>query len=620
MKNTLNLILICLMVFTSACDKDDFAELNSNPSSLADPDLRFSITKAIEQMYGEDYLIWFYDNFDYVYPWSQVATVASGGGNGEGVFEMGAVAGRSYIYTEIIPNTRDIRTRIEAMSEEEQEARRALKAITYPVQILPSIMYTDLYGSMIYTEAGLAPYTSPPLFTPKFDTQEELFTVWLEELDTAIEDLSTTNQFEIGDNDVIYGGDYTKWARFCNLLKLKIAARMINTDRTKALSIAEEVVNSSVGYMNDLSDDFIYQRGINYRGTGNAMGAGTGSINLIDFMVENEDPRVKVLFNKNSFNGEVVQAFIDAEKDLPPYVEQYVVRDGDGDFDGWSGPGEPWVRYFGVPVSPDATFEAANDIYFNQGINNRISIGGVEKTYSSTSDFAERITRTGYGFTYPTKPGGRVLQRTDNFPPLKVILGSAAETNLYLAEFKLLGANIPGSAQDYFNKGVEFSVETLDMLAKNNDFPYYDEDPVYTDGALAEAGATKLRDGEISALLLQPAYNLSTDGLEKVYIQQYINFAATPSDLWTTVRRSGIPKTGSAYLAREPFLASNSPVSVPRRFVVNTPTEDNINFENYKNAYQEQGFTTGSNDPQILNTERLWFDKPNPNYGAGPKQ
>ena len=620
MKNTITIILVFLMVFIAACDKDDFAELNSNPDSLSDPDLRFSITKVIEQMYGDDYLIWFYDNFDYMYPWSQVATATPGGANGESIFEMGAVAGRGYIYNEVIPNTRDIRAHIEAMSEEEQLARRALKGMTYPVQILPAIAYTDLYGSMIYTEAGLAPYTNPPLFLPKFDTQEELFTVWLDELDTAIEDLSAPNQFEIGNNDVIYGGDYEKWAKFCNLLKLKIAARMINTDRAKALSIAEEVATSTVGYMDNTSDDFIYQRGINYRGTGNSMGAGAGSIDLIDFMVANKDPRLKVLFNKNSFNGEVVQAFIDAEQDLPPYVEQYVVYDTDGNFEGWSGPGEPWVRYFGVPLSPDAAFEGENEIYFNQSINNRISIDGIEKTYASTSNFAERLTRTGYGFTYPTKPGGRILQRTENFPPLKVILGSAAETYLYLAEFKLLGASLPEAAQDYLNKGVEFSAKTLDMLAKNNGFPYYDEDPVYTDAALAAAGATKLEDGEISNLLLQPAYDLSTDGLEKVYIQQYINFAATPADLWTTVRRSGIPKTSSSYLPRDPFLAGGSPLTVPRRFVVRTPTEDNSNYENYKNAYQEQGFTTGSNDPQILNTERLWFDKSDPNYGAGPKQ
>ncbi|MEH6658873.1 SusD/RagB family nutrient-binding outer membrane lipoprotein [Leeuwenhoekiella marinoflava] len=619
MKKNITPLLILLMILVASCDKDDFAELNSDPSSLSDPDLRFSMTKSIEQMYGNDYTVWFYNNFDYIYPWTQVTTPSSGGGNSEDVIEMGEV-GTQNIYNSLIPNTRDIRARIDAMSETEQEARKALRAMTFPIQIQPAITITDLYGSMVYSEAGLAPYTTPALLTPKYDTQEELFDIWLEELDAAIEDLSATNQFEIGDQDLIYNGDYLKWAKFCNLLKLKIAARMINTNLSRALSIAEEVANSPAGYMNDVSDDFIYKRGINYRGTGNPMGAGAGSIDLIDFMAQNKDPRLKVLFDKNSFNGEVVQAFIDAEQDLPPYIEQYVVLDEAGDFEGWSGPGEPWVRYYGVPLSPDAVFKAENNIYFNQNINNRINKDGVEKVYASTSNFAERITRTGFSFTYPTKPGGRVIQRTDNFPPLQVILGTSAETNLYLAEFKLLGASLPNDAQDYFNKGVRDSALRLDMLAENNGFPYYEEDPVYTDTALSQAGATKLKEGEIDDLLNQPAYNLSSDGLEKVYIQQYINFAATPGDLWTTVRRSGIPKTASEYLPRDPFLAGGTPLTVPRRFTVRTPTEDNKNFENMSEAYTEQGFTTGSNIPQVLNTERIWFDKSNPNYGAGPKQ
>ncbi|MFD2825980.1 SusD/RagB family nutrient-binding outer membrane lipoprotein [Leeuwenhoekiella polynyae] len=619
MKKNITPLLILLMIFAASCDKDDFAELNSDPSSLSEPDLRFSMTKSIEQMYGNDYTIWFYNNFDYIYPWTQVATAAAGGGNSEAVVEMGEV-GTQNIYNALIPNTRDIRARIDAMSESEQEARKALRAMTFPIQIQPAITITDLYGSMVYSEAGLAPYTTPALLTPKYDTQEELFNIWLDELDAAIEDLSAANQFEIGDQDLIYNGDYLKWAKFCNLLKLKIAVRMINTDFSRAISIAEEVANSPVGYMDDVSEDFIYKRGINYRGTGNPMGVGAGSIELIDFMAENKDPRLKVLFDKNSFNGEVVQAFIDAEQELPPYVEQYVMLDSDGNFEGWSGPGEPWVRYFGVPLSPDAVFKAENNIYFNQNINNRINIDGVEKAYASTSNFAERITRTGINFTYPTKPGGRVIQRTDNFPPLQVILGSSAETNLYLAEFKLLGASLPDDAQGYFNKGVRYSALRLDMLAENNGFPYYDEDPVYNDATLSQAGATKLKDGEIDNLLSQPAYDLNSDGLEKVYIQQYINFAVTPGDLWTTVRRSGIPKASSEYLPRDPFLAGGSPLTVPRRFTVRTPTEDNKNFENMSEAYKQQGFTTGSNVPQVLNAERLWFDKANPNYGAGPKQ
>ena len=619
MKNKFKISIFFLFaILASSCDREDFADLNSDPSISQDAELRFSITKGIEQMYGNDYTSWFYDAFDYAYPWSQVITGSSGGGNTEGLVEMGSAGGFQHIYNFIIPNMRDVRARIDAMPQEEQEEMQAMRAMTYPIQILPVMQYSDFYGSVIYSEAGLAPYTSPPLITPAFDTQEQLFDIWLEELDMAIQGLLAANQFDIGNQDIIYGGDYHKWAKFCNLLKLKIAARLVNANRTKAISIVEEVVNSPAGYMASLDDDLIYRRGINYFGTGETTQPGIGGINLIDFMVDNRDPRLRVVFEKNSFNGEVVQAFIDAGQQLPPYVEQYVEFDNSGDFSGWSGPGEPWVRYFGVPLAPEATINSANQYYFNQGVTNRISLDGVERAYSSTSSFNERVVRTGYPFTYPTRPGGRVLEIRNNYPPLEVILGSSAETYFYLAEFKLLGANITGSAQDYLNSGVELSVRRLDQLANNNGFPYYESDPVYTDADMAQEAASMLKPGEIDNLLMKPAYDLSTNALEKVYIQQYINFLGTPGDVWTTVRRSGIPKRNSDYLPWDQLLASGSELIIPRRFMINAPSADNQNYQNLRSAYEEQGFTTGTNDPSILNQERIWWDENNPDYGQGP--
>jgi len=617
MKNTFKIIFALIFLMAWGCDKDHFAELNSDPSSLSDPDLRYSVTKAVEQMYGNDYTNWFYTNFQYLYPWVQITSMQ--GGNGPGMAEMGPY-GSQNIYSGLIPQTMDVRHRIEQMSDEDKAIYQSLAAITYAIQIQPAMTVTDLTGSMVYTEAGLAPYTTPPLITPKYDNQEALFNTWLEELDKAISILTTAeNQVVMGNQDVIYGGDYSKWAKYCNLLKLKIAARLVNIDNAKALTIASEVANSSAGYMDDLDDDFIYNRGVKYYGTGNGMWIGYAGRNLVDFMVANKDPRVRFIFEKNSFNAEVVQAFIDAKKALPPYVEQYVEFDSEGNFAGWKGPGEPWVRYHGVPLAPDATLAGENDIYFDQGTLYRISLDGSEKTYSATSLFSEKLVRTTYDYTYPTKPGGRVIQLKDNDPPLNVILGSAAETNLYLAEFKLLGANLPKSAQEYFDWGVELSVRRADALAKNNQMPYYETDPVYLNADDALAAATKLKEGEVTELLSNPAYDLSTDGLEKVYIQQYINFANTPGDVWALVRRSGIPKKGSSYLPWDNFIASGNELTIPRRFTVATPTEDNKNYKNQLSSVQEQGFTTGTSDPNVLNSERLWFDKQNPNYGAGPK-
>ena len=616
MKETYKIFLILLATMLVGCDKDEFAKLNSDPSTLAEPDLRYSTAKVINDMYTNDYLLWFYTNFDYVYPWSQIT--GTGVGNSETFVEMAAQGGAQYVYG-IIPNAKDIRAKIAALPEEEKAMMRGIIGVTYAAQIATALTQTDYTGAMVYTEAGLAPYTNPPLITPAYDQQELLFDTWLAELDAAISDLSAPEQFSLGKQDIVYGGDYAKWAKFCNLLKLRIAARLVNANPSKALDIAEEVVNSPVGYMNSLDEDFIYSRGIQYRGTGNGTQPGTGGKNLVDYLRENKDPRVRFLFNKNDFNAEVVQAFIDAGKPLPSYVEKYVEYDLLGNFAGWSGPGEPWVRYHGAPLSPDKQQEGAYDDYFEQSSRNRITLDGAEKTYSSTSSFSEKNTRTGFDFTYPTRPGGRLIQKIGNHPPLEVILGSSAETNLYLAEFKLLGANIPGSAQSYFNLGVEFSIRRMDALAKSTGAFYYESDPVYQDETMAELASTKLKENEISELLALPDYDLSSDGLEKVYIQQYINFAITPHDTYTTVRRSGIPMVGSSILPWEPILAAGNPLTIPRRFEIGTPTEDNVNFANVKKAIEEQGFTTGTNDPNILNNERIWFDVNNPNFGEGPK-
>ncbi|WP_462319482.1 SusD/RagB family nutrient-binding outer membrane lipoprotein [Marinilabilia sp.] len=617
MKSIYKILFALVFVFAWGCDKDEFAELNSDPAKLQEGELRFSITKAVEQMYENDYTTWFYNNFDYIYPWSQFTTQQ--GGNSP-TFNVMESYGTQYIYRELFPQTRDVQYAIEAMPEAEKARHQVLKALTYPIQILPAMANSDLLGSIIFSEAGRAPFTNPPLITPAYDSQEELYNLWLTQLDEAIDIFTNSeNPIQMGNQDVIYGGDYAKWAKFCNLLKLKVAARMINVDRARALSVAEEVANSPAGFMDALTDDFIYNRGVKYYGTGNGFWIGYGNQVLIDFLRDNGDPRLKFLFKKNDFNAEVVQAFIDAGVDLPPYVEQYVSLDGDGNFAGWTGPGEPWVRYHGAPLAPDATLDSDNDIYFNQGTLYRVNLNGAEKTYSATSLFSEKLVRTTYDYTYPTKPGGRVIELKDNDPPLHVILGSSAETNLYLAEFKLLGANIPGTAQEYLNRGVELSVRRIDALAENNQFPYYSNDPVYTDPVESEQASTKLKEGEIANLLSQPALDLSAgDALEKVYIQQYLNFASTPNDLWTLVRRSGIPKRNSAILPWQEFISSGTEETLPRRFVIGAPTEDDLLYQNKVQALEDQGFTPSVSSPEILNSERMWFDENNPDYGAGP--
>ena len=207
-----------LVVLVAGCDKDSFAEKNSNPSELSKAETRFQVTKVIEQMYNDDYTLWFYNNFDYIYPWSQITTASAGGGNSELMVEMDNAGGHS-TYPTFFANVRDIRSRIDALPEEEKSRNLAMKGMTYPISIHTFMTQTDVSGSLVYSEGAMAPYTTPALITPIYDNQELLFNTWLDELNMSISLLMEDDQFDIGSQDLIYNGDYLKWAKFANLLK-----------------------------------------------------------------------------------------------------------------------------------------------------------------------------------------------------------------------------------------------------------------------------------------------------------------------------------------------------------------------------------------------------------------
>ena len=81
----------------------------------------------------------------------------------------------------------------------------------------------DMYGSMPYSEAVQFRYGGT--LTPKYDSQKELFTKWIEEIDADIKVLSAKleSQASLGNNDLAYNGDAAKWLKFANGVKLKLA-------------------------------------------------------------------------------------------------------------------------------------------------------------------------------------------------------------------------------------------------------------------------------------------------------------------------------------------------------------------------------------------------------------
>jgi len=100
------------------------------------------------------------------------------------------------------------------------------------------------------------------------------------------------------------------------------------------------------------------------------------------------------------------------------------------------------------------------------------------------------------------------------------------------------------------------------------------------------------------------------NNLERIYIQAYLSMYRQANEAYVFCRRTGYPKTGSAYYGRETFNEL-----IPRRFWLTDPGE--VNRANWNTAMQQQGFTPNAQDLPTLSSQRIWYDKQAPEFGKG---
>lgn len=623
-------LLLSASAFMGSC-KDEFAEVNTNPTVVSKADPRYLFTQALANFDGHDYFEWYYD-FTNMQKWAQ--TTVSSGGNDNLVTTMtnaGSLGSRVYSVMNIV---NELKYLIDTnLSGEEQSKYTYLKAICDPLMIYLAMLDTDMYGSMAYTEAYQARYGGT--LTPKYDTQKELFDLWEKELKSAVETLAnevtldgkTVAQQSLGSQDFIYKGDYNKWLKFANSLRLKLAARLINEDLDRALNIVKEV--SKYPVMDGLADDFFYNKSIDDRHFqgGNSLNRVSGSMQLVNFLVDNFDPRVRFFFEKNDYNSVVVQAFLDKDQKMASFIEDKIeVEEVEGKkvFKGWKAPGEPWVRYVGMPTVVDASLKAEYTDYYKGDDDNLWKVS--DKDGKGETEYVPYARLNQYMFdkkeiiSYPVAPGAPKVQITDLYAWYGLYL-STAEVNLYLAEFKLLaqGKDIGfgGSAESYLKKGAEYSVRAYDQLANLNKIPYYHS--TFEQDKFDKS--IKLEESEVTNLMANSIFKLDgslIENLEKVYLQQYIHFVFSPADQFVMMRRSGCPMANSSLYPMEAFASGTNALPIPRRLAINEPALDDKMGDIKKAAYQEQGYSYGPN-PATLNAERVWYDKKAPQFGEGPK-
>ncbi len=104
---------------------------------------------------------------------------------------------------------------------------------------------TDLWGPVPYSDAGNAKAIVA------YESQKDVYYKMLADLTSAVDILNAALQKTPGLNifgvgDMIYNGDVSKWIKFGNTMRLRLAMRLSNVDPDKAQAEAEAAVKGSL--------------------------------------------------------------------------------------------------------------------------------------------------------------------------------------------------------------------------------------------------------------------------------------------------------------------------------------------------------------------------------------
>lgn len=383
---------------------------------------------------------------------------------------------------------------------------------------------TDVYGEIPYSDAIQA---KAGVNYPKFDSQESVYKGILVELEEANAMLGTTSEKIEG--DILFNGNVTLWKKFANSLRLRMLMRLadrqnpaqalqaIVSNPTQSPIFATESEQAVLQYLQDVPNQHPL-----YTTRSGSYDEIRLSENLENALKDLNDPRLFAYAQPTSNSGAGVIGPISAYEGVPNGL-------GDEEALKYSPSGDP-----------------------SKGGSNFISRVGL---LWSCQACGSQASPTGY----------------------QAILMSYAEVQFILAEARERGFITVGSAEDYYKKGVQASVN------------YY------------KSRYTLINQPAIAAKLVvddtyfaQPkvSYTGSTEEkLAKIGTQKWIALFFSGLEAWHDWKRTGFPsiKPGPAAFIN----------TVPVRFMYPSSLQS-LNGENYKAAVGRQGADAI--------TTRVWWD------------
>ena len=136
---------------------------------------------------------------------------------------------RSGVWSTVYNNMRNVQNVIE-IAESSEPVQNNYLAIALVMKSWMFAIATDTYGDIPYSEAAQGKASG--LYTPKYDTQQDVYNGILADLDRAAQLLGTSNESVAG--DLLYNGNLDSWKKLANSLKFRYLMRISSKVDVKA--------------------------------------------------------------------------------------------------------------------------------------------------------------------------------------------------------------------------------------------------------------------------------------------------------------------------------------------------------------------------------------------------
>lgn len=286
-KTYLYISLVALLMGASSCE-NGFVELNTNPTAATALNPVYTFNNAIVNGSFPGGMLIFEEPIV-----QQMFSPNSGiisGGNFN-IDNRGSAGANAQLWQRYYRD--NIRYLVDVIAKTKSDASRSnLYHMARIWKAYSFMVLTDSYGDIPYSEAGLG-YLSSNV-TPKYDTQESIYTDILKELTEATAALDATKTIEA--SDIMYGGDVPKWKKLGYSIMLRAGMRLSKVNPTLAQSTVQKAVAG--GLMQSNADNCAVRHNANYQSsvgvTLNSTEAANYYLtkNFVDYLKTTADPRL----------------------------------------------------------------------------------------------------------------------------------------------------------------------------------------------------------------------------------------------------------------------------------------------------------------------------------------